>query len=124
MSPAARSIFVFGARYPVLLNACLMPRTEPRPGTPFGFPPTNEVLAARCRAAETAIIGWRLFWSHRGTATPESFFRATLVARPFLVLSLCGYVLFGLAPPQLILFGVIDLAGALWTWLALRRKPS
>jgi hypothetical protein len=51
----------------------------------------------------------------------ESFFTATLFARPFLFLSLCAYVLFGLAPPQLILFGVVDLIGAFWTFLALRR---
>jgi len=43
------------------------------------------------------------------------------LARPFLFLSLCGYVLAGLAPVQLILFGVVDLLGALWTFLALRR---
>jgi hypothetical protein len=29
-----------------------------------------------------------------------------------------------LAPPQLILFGVIDLLGALWTWTAMRREAG
>lgn len=117
MTPAARSILVFGI-YLVVLGLSLM--TVPNLVlAPFGFPPTNEVWL-RVAGSETAIIGWFFLVSARhGT---DSFFRATLFARAFLFLSLCAYVLFGLAPPQLILFGVIDLIGAAWTFFALRRS--
>jgi hypothetical protein len=116
MTQAARSIFVFGI-YLVLLGLALM-LVPNLVLAPFGFPATNEVWL-RVAGSETAIIGWFFLVSARhGT---ESFFRATLFARPFLFLSLCAYVLFALAPPQLILFGVVDLLGAAWTFLALRR---
>ena len=117
MSGAARSVFVFGL-YLVVLGVALM--VVPNLVLlPFGFAPTGEVWL-RVAGSETAIIGFFFLVAARhGT---ESFFTATLFARPFLFLSLCGYVLFGLAPPQLILFGIIDLAGALWTFLALRRR--
>jgi hypothetical protein len=35
-----------------------------------------------------------------------------------------AFVVAGLAPPTLILFGVIDLAGAIWTALALRGEAG
>ncbi len=34
-----------------------------------------------------------------------------------------AFVLFGLVPPMLLLFGAIDLATAVWTWSALRSTP-
>ena len=53
---------------------------------------------------------------------PFGFPPTSEVWLPFLFLSLVAFVLFGLAPPQLILFGVLDLLGALWTFLALRSR--
>ena len=116
MTQAARSILVFGI-YLVLLGAALMLAPN-LILAPFGFPRTSEVWL-RVAGSETAIIGWFFLVAARhGT---QSFFYATLFARPLLFVSLCAYVMFGLAPPQLILFGVIDLIGALWTFLALKR---
>jgi len=43
------------------------------------------------------------------------------VARSSVPLFFLAFVAAGLASPMLILFGVVDLAGALWTALALRR---
>jgi hypothetical protein len=116
MTRAALSIFVFGL-YLVLLGATLMIAPGPILGV-FGFSATGDVWI-RVAGALVVIIGWFFLVSARhGT---ESFFRATLLPRPFLFLSLCAYVLFGLAPPQLVLFGAIDLIGAAWTLYALRR---
>jgi len=36
------------------------------------------------------------------------------------ILFFSAFVFFGLARPVLILFGVVDLLAAIWTWLALR----
>jgi hypothetical protein len=117
MTQAARSVFVFGIYLAALgLAIMVVPNLVL---APFGFPPTSEVWL-RLAGTLTAIIGWFFLVAARhGT---ESFFRATLVTRPFLFLSLVAFVLFGLAPPQLILFGVLDLLGALWTFLALRSR--
>jgi len=42
----------------------------------------------------------------------------------YLLLFFIAFVVAGLAPPVLILFGVIDLAGAAWTALALRGEAG
>lgn len=116
MTQAARSIFVFGS-YLVLLGAGLM-LVPNLVLAHFGFQPVGDVWL-RVAGSLVVIIGWFFLVAARHGST--TFFRATLLARPFLFLSLCGYVLAGLAPVQLILFGVVDLLGALWTFLALRR---
>jgi hypothetical protein len=43
-----------------------------------------------------------------------------VVARALAFVVLCAFALLRIGPPQLALFGVIDLLGALWTWWALR----
>ena len=116
MSPAARSVFVFGLYLAGLGGALMLVPNLVL--APFGFPPTSEVWL-RVAGSLVAIIGFFFLVAARHELTP--FFRATLFARSFLFVSLSGFVLAGLAPAQLILFGVIDLLGALWTFFALRR---
>ena len=50
------------------------------------------------------------------------FFRATVWVRFFVLISFTALVLLQLAPPVLILFGVIDAAGGVWTKLAMARS--
>jgi hypothetical protein len=52
----------------------------------------------------------------------RSFFQATVVARIIFFAGVTTLVLVRLAEPRFVAFGVIDLAGALWTWLALRGR--
>ena len=116
MTNAARSVFVFGVYLAVLgVGLMIVPNLVL---APFGFPATSEVWL-RVAGSLVAIIGFFFLVAARHEFT--AFFRATLIARPFLFLSLCTYVFAGLALPQLVLFGVVDLLGALWTLLALRR---
>lgn len=49
-----------------------------------------------------------------------AFYRWTVYARLPILPLYAIFVFLHLAPPQLLLFGFIDLAGALWTWLAMR----
>jgi hypothetical protein len=48
------------------------------------------------------------------------FFELTVQARASVIVFFLLFVLFASAPWQLLLFGVIDLAGAGWTWWTLR----
>jgi hypothetical protein len=48
------------------------------------------------------------------------FYRATVYARIVFFAGITVFVLLGLASPLLVVFGLIDLAGATWTWLSLR----
>ena len=48
------------------------------------------------------------------------FFRWSVYTRGSVILFFVAFVLLGLAPPVLLLFGLVDLLGATWTGLALR----
>ena len=48
----------------------------------------------------------------------------TVYLRVLVFLFLCAFVLANLANMTLILFGAIDLAGAAWTWSAIRKETS
>jgi hypothetical protein len=68
----------------------------------------------------TIILGMYFLYCAR----PEQrrFFRATVIARLMFFSGVVALVVAGLAPPLLALFGVVDLAGATWTLIALVRS--
>ena len=66
----------------------------------------------------TAILGGYFLNSVR--TNDDSFHRATIYARLVFFTGIAVFVLLGLASPLLVLFGLIDLAGAAWTWTSLR----
>jgi hypothetical protein len=52
------------------------------------------------------------------------FLKLTVYTRSSLIVFFAAFVLLGLASPPLILFGVVDLLGAIWTGLALRSPKT
>jgi uncharacterized membrane protein YesL len=48
------------------------------------------------------------------------FIRWTTYDRPTVIVVFTIFVVLGMVKPMLILFGAIDLLGAVWTWLELR----
>jgi hypothetical protein len=116
MSNPARSITVHGI-YLVLsgLSFVLIPNIV----LPlFGFAPTNEIWI-RVVGLLATILGGYFLYSVRVDDRP--FFRGTIFARLTFFTGITLFALLGLGSPLLILFGLIDLAGATWTWLALRQ---
>ena len=83
----------------------------------FGFPTTTEVWI-RLVGLLTAILGMYFLYSVR--YDDRHFYRATLYARLIFFSGVTLFVLFKLGSPMLIAFGLVDLAGAAWTWTALR----
>lgn len=118
MSAVARSLVVFGW-YLVGFGALLVLV----PNLPFGIvglPPTGEVWI-RVVGLLMLIIGY--FDVRIG---PEDFLpyaRLTVHARVAVLVFLIGFVVAGLVKPVLILVGVVDFAGALWTAAAIRSDP-
>jgi hypothetical protein len=51
----------------------------------------------------------------------HQYIRWSVPIRASVIFFFALFVLLGYAPPALLLFGVIDLASAAWTWFALRR---
>src|SRR5436305_7698213 len=68
------------------------------------------------------ILGFYFFYSVRHA--DHHFYRATIYARLIFFTGLVLFVALGWTGPLLLAFGLIDLAGAAWTWLALRRESA
>ena len=117
MSRGAMSVFVFSI-YLYLLGFILVVT----PGTLvkiFGFAEPDG-LWIRIVGVLALILG--LYYSHAARAEFRPFFTWTVVARSSVLLFFIAFVIAGLAPPVLILFGVIDFAAAMWTFFAMRSE--
>jgi hypothetical protein len=117
MTKSARSVFVF-AIYLYLLGAVLIvaPNTLLRL---FLLPETDEVWI-RVVGMLVMILGF--YYSQAARKNLSDFLRLTVIGRSAVLLFFFAFVLAGLAPPILILFGVIDFAAAMWTALSLRSE--
>jgi hypothetical protein len=78
----------------------------------FGFPATDEVWI-RIVGMLLLILAYYCYEAARLEVT--HFFRWSVNARASVIVLFTVLVLLKLALPQLILFGVVDLAAALWT---------
>jgi hypothetical protein len=83
----------------------------------FAYPTTTEVWI-RILGFVAAVLGYYYVVAARYELTP--LFWASVYVRPLLIVCFAGLVLLGLAEPILVLFGAIDLLGAIWTAWALR----
>lgn len=85
--------------------------------TLFLMPATGEVWI-RVLGVVVSNIGILYVVAARSNAV--AVFRATVYGRPAVFVWFAAFVLLGLAPPMLAMFGAVEVAGALWTWWALR----
>ena len=115
MSRSALSVFVFSI-YLYLLGFVLVV-------TPdfllriFKFPDADG-LWIRVVGMLVIILGF--YYSHVARAEMRPFFVWTVIARTSVLLFFIAFVIAALAPPALILFGIIDFAAAMWTLFAIR----
>lgn len=115
MTRAARSITYFGI-YILLTGLVLLVAPNILLST-FGLGTTTEVWI-RVLGCVVAALG--AYYIAMGKAEATAFFRATIWGRTWIFLSFTGLVLIGMAKPPLVLFGAVDLLGAIWTWRALK----
>lgn len=83
----------------------------------FGIPETQEVWI-RVIGVPVLIIGYLDFMASGREL--RIFFRWSVHARLAVPIFLGTFVALGFAPPVLLLFGAIDVAGAVWTEASLR----
>lgn len=119
MNRAATSIRVFGI-YLMLLGAAIIAAPN-LVLAPFGLPPTSEVWF-RVVGVVAGALGYYYFQAARHDLVP--FYRATVPARVFVFLSFCAFVVLGFVKPPLVLFGLVDLVGAAWTFSGLRSSRA
>ncbi|MCG2766997.1 MAG: hypothetical protein L6435_01245 [Anaerolineae bacterium] len=119
MSKAAKSILVFGIYLVVIgLGFLVVPNT---PLALFGFPTTNEPWI---RVVGLLLVLLAYYYVQAARSEMQPLFRWTVHTRPVVVVCFIVFVALGLAPPMLIVFGVVDLLGAVWTCLALRDSQA
>jgi hypothetical protein len=119
MSNSARSIFVFGL-YLLLLGTILLLIPNILLGM-FFFPQTTEVWI---RVVGMLVLFLCFYYIQAARKEITDFFRWTVYVRSTVIVFFAAFVLLGLASPALILFGVADLLGAIWTHLALRSPKT
>jgi len=119
MSQAAKSMLVHGI-YLALSGLTLIAVPNLLFGL-LGIAHTTEVWA-RIVGVLTLILGFYFIQSARQNVV--AFMRWTVVARLTFMSFCVVFVLFHFIGPVLLLFGLLDLLGAVWTALALRTAKS
>jgi hypothetical protein len=87
----------------------------------FGFPPTSEVWI-RILGYILAALAFYYFMAVRENA--ENFYRWTVYARLPILPTFAAFVLAGIGPPIILLFGTFDSGSAVWTWYALKKEQQ
>ena len=115
MSRAALSAFVWGVYLIIAgLGLLLMPNFV----LPLlGFATTAEGWV-RVLGLLASILGMYYIFSARWNIVP--FFQLTVAGRLAFMAGCIGLVISGLMSLSLLIFGVLDTIGAIWTWLSLR----
>jgi hypothetical protein len=116
MSAAAKSVYYFGY-YVLVLSVILIVAPNFLLST-FQMPETKE-LWIHVLGVVAFVIG--LYYVTMAPTNNTLFFMTTVYARGTVLLSFLVFVLIGWAPIQLVLFGLVDAAGAVWTFMALRK---
>ena len=88
---------------------------------PLGFPPTQEIWV-RVLGLVACVLGF-YYWAC-ALANARSFFIASVYGRAIFCAGCVALVLLASAPWQVIIFGVVDLAGAAWTKMALTSETA
>jgi hypothetical protein len=86
--------------------------------TTFGFPPTSEVWI---RVLGCVVVNLSVYYRYAAKSGSRPLVLATVYTRTFILFAFTAFVVLGLAEPMLVLFGAVDAAGAVWTYLSLRR---
>ena len=117
MTAAAKSVCYFGFYlYVTGLTLIVMPNFLL---TTLQLPATNEVWI-RVVGVLVFCIGY--YYHRAGAGNIHAFLKHTIPTRIFVFLAFSTFVLLKYVSPVLIVFGAVDFAGAVWTWMALKKE--
>jgi hypothetical protein len=116
MTPAAKSLYFFSI-YLLLLSVLLIaiPNTVL---TLTSMPETNEVWI---RIVGVLVFSLGIYYYFMAPTNHVLFMTLTAYLRALIIVWFALFVFLGWVSPMLMLFGVIDLIGAVWTFMALRK---
>jgi len=118
MSKSALSIFVFGL-YVAVLGIIMI--VVPNFLLKISRTSTTEVWI---RVVGLLLLYLGFYYTQAARKEMTDFFRWTVYTRSTVIVFFAAFVLLGFANPPLIMFGVVDLLGAIWTGLALRSAKT
>ena len=116
MTNAAKSVYYFGF-YLFALSLTLVVAPNMLLSM-FGFEPTTEVWI---RVLGAVVFAIAFYYTFVAPTNNDTFLKVTVYARASVMAWFALFVLLGWAKPALLLFGAVDLLGALWTWSALKK---
>ena len=116
MSPAARSLYYFGLY--LLITGMTLTIAPNFLLSLFGIAATTEIWI---RVLGTVVFTLGLGYVVMAPSENRLFLTFSVYARAFVLVMFSAFVALEWAPWQLILFGLIDLAGAAWTYASLRK---
>lgn len=117
MTAAARSLYYFG--FYLILTGMTLTVAPNLLLSLFGMPETSEIWI---RVLGSVVFTLGLGYVVMAPTNPRLFMTFSVYARTYVFVIFTVFVAVGWAPWQLILFGVIDLAGAAWTYAGLRKE--
>lgn len=117
MTKPATTLFVF-AIYLILLGTALVVVPNALLGL-VGMPGTTEVWI---RIVGMLVVFLGVYYVVAARINSLPFMEASVRLRGSVLLFFGAFVALGWAPPVLLLFAAIDVLGALWTHLSLRRE--
>ena len=119
MTPAARSVFLFGIYlYLVGITLLFVPNLFLQT---LQLPETKEVWL---RIVGILVVCLGFYYHRSGAQQNIGFIQLTIPVRTFVFISFLALVLLNYAAPVLAGIGAVDLLGAGWTYLALRKKAE
>ena len=119
MSKSAFSVKAFGL-YVIVLGVALALAPNLLLGL-FGMPPTTEVWI---RVVGVLAFNIGVYYVYAAKCEARAFFQASVYTRVLVLVSFATFAGLGLASPILVVFGLADFAGAVWTQLALRAERA
>jgi uncharacterized membrane protein HdeD (DUF308 family) len=117
MTNAGKSVYYFGF-YLMILGITLTGFPNSLLST-FQLPETNEIWI---RVVGVLVFNIGLYYVFMAPTNNTLFYTLTVYTRASILVWFIVFVLIGWAPASLILFGIADMAGAAWTFMAMRNK--
>lgn len=119
MQAAAKSVFYFGIYLVVVgLQLLFIPQIF------FNVFRLGNVHDVWIRVVGVLVLGIAYYYIQTARLNMNEFFPLTVFVRVGVFVSFTGLVLLKLGPGPLALFGLIDLGGACWTWMSLKKEKS
>ncbi len=117
MQTAAKSVFYFGIYLALVgLQLLFVPQLI------FDLFQLGEVKDVWIRVVGILVLCIGYYYIQTGHKGVKEFYPFTVMARTFVFIAFVGLVGLKLVAPTLLIFGAVDLIGAIWTWYALRTK--